>query len=224
MKSKGHNTARLIGVPAMLGYLPASIAFGAMGIALHVPWPLILGLSLFAYSGALQSTVLGLSVTYNPGWLVILVALAVNLRHILYGPHLESARSDWRPWHRWLISAFLTDELYAVGLDPTLSLQDWSLIGIGLYLSWILGTGLGIFSARFIPPNWLVSLGLALPALFIGLLMPRLTHRAPWVAAVSAALLTAIGRLAHFPPEYLVVPILVGATSGYLLQERVSSR
>lgn len=102
---------------ALLGDLPAAMAIGWLGMYMH--WSLwsSLGLSLFIYSGALQAALLGLMILNPPLAVVLGMAFALNLRPMLYGPHLEAARPGWPRWYRVVLSFFLTDELYAAGLS-----------------------------------------------------------------------------------------------------------
>lgn len=205
----------------LLGYVPTAMAFGAVATALHLGFWVVLGFSLFIYSGALQSAALGLA-ALNTSWEVMLgVALALNLRHMLYGPHLETERSDWSPWHRWLMGGLLTDELYAAGLDPSLSRPAWSRLGMTLYLGWVGGTLVGILASRAIPGIFAGALAMALPALFISLLVPRLQRRADVWAVVAAGLLALVGRAVHVPEDFYLIPIVAGATAGWLRQRTV---
>lgn len=203
--------------PVILGYLPAAMAFGAVGEVLHIPWPFILALSLVIYSGALQAAVLGLLSTSTPFLIVVIVAFTINLRHMLYGPHLESQRSDWKWWHRWLMAGFLTDELYALGLNSETATRSWVGMGMGLYASWIVGTVMGMVGIRLVPTSWVISLGVALPALFLGLLIPRVRDRGALWAGVGGAGLALVAREIQTPVEFIIVPILFGATLGFIV-------
>lgn len=206
--------------PVIFGYLPAAMAFGAVGEVLHMPWPFILGLSLAIYSGALQSAVLGLLSTRTPFLIVVVIAAAINLRHMLYGPHLEAAREDWHWWHRWLMSGLLTDELYALGLNHDMPTRNWVGMGLLLYLSWALGTIIGVVGTHLVPEVFLVSFGIALPALFLGLLIPQLKDRGALWAGVVAAAIAVLERLLKTPIELIIVPIILGATLGFLVARR----
>lgn len=197
------------------------MAFGALATALHVGLWMTLGMSAVLYSGALQSTVLGALVLNPPFGLLLAIAFGVNMRHMLYGPHLETHRSGrWRKIDRWMTAGLLTDELYALGMDSQLTPRTWTGIGLGLYGAWVLGTAVGAWGAGQVPGPWLASFGLALPSLFVGLLIPRLTARPEAIAAISALLLALLGRLMNWPEMYDLVPILAGATIAYRLSAK----
>ncbi len=201
--------------PIAMGYAVAAMTFGAIATALHLGTTIILALSLLLYSGALQSTVLGL-LLLNPSFLLVLIiAFSVNLRHMLYGPHLETHQRSWTQWDRWIVSLGLTDELYALGLDPTIDLRSWRIAALVLYGSWGVFTAIGIVGAHLLPKPWLMTLSIALPSLFVGLLVPRLTGPGEWTAALTALTLALITRIAQLPEAYYIVPIIIGASAAY---------
>lgn len=209
--------------PIVMGYAVASMTFGAIATALHLGTAITLALSLLLYSGALQSTVLGL-LLLNPSFLLLaIIAFSVNLRHMLYGPHLETNQRHWTQWDRWVVSFGLTDELYALGLDPTINLRSWRIAALVLYGSWGVSTAIGVAGAHLLPKPWLVTLSIALPSLFVGLLVPRLTGTSEWVAASTALALALIGRIAQLPEAYYVVPIIVGASVAYFTHRGLPS-
>lgn len=78
-----------------------------------------------------------------------LLGLLLNLRHAFYGPAL-------RPYLRGgpLEAFFLTDEVFAValralpGLPPGERRGYFLGLGLGAYLSWNLGTALGVLGAQ----------------------------------------------------------------------------
>ncbi len=215
-------TTQLISLifPIMLGYSAAAIAFGALAAAWHWQSAIIVGFSLLLYSGALQSTVLGLTIV-NPSFaLVFTLSLAVNLRHMLYGPHLQTRDREWKRLDRWVIGGLLTDELYALGLDPSLNRKQWRAAGLMLYGCWAASTAVGVASAHVVPHQWLLAMSLALPSLFMGLLIPRLSSQSDWLAALVAAALAALGRWLHWPDAYIIIPIAMGASAGYWAQRR----
>ncbi|NMP22383.1 AzlC family ABC transporter permease [Sulfobacillus harzensis] len=205
---------------ALFGYIPAAIAIGALAASLHWSLTLILGLSLVIYSGALQSALLGLMVL-NPSFAVVFfVSLALNLRHMLYGPHLQAERPQWPRWYRWVMSYFLTDELYAAAISGQVSQRGFFGLGLILYGGWIFGTVVGALGARLVPNGLLPALGLALPALFLALLIPHIKARADIFAAGTALVVALIGRVLHWPEAYAVIAIAGGATMGWFRQRR----
>ncbi|MDA8194079.1 MAG: AzlC family ABC transporter permease [Thermaerobacter sp.] len=198
------------------GYLPAAMAFGVAASTMHLPWPFVALLSAFVYSGALQSAAIGLLATGANPAMVITVGILINLRHMLYGPHLEAIRSDWARRHRFGVGALLTDEVYAAAVhQPTGSLRNWSRLAVAAYGTWQAGTWLGIGAIQALPHQWLRPLLYALPALFAGLSATAAKKSSGWVAAGFAASLAVALRLLHGATALMMVPIIVGTTAGY---------
>lgn len=217
MRIKGNSVLTRSFIMAISGgYIPAGIAYGALAAAFHMPVLFILLLSIIVYSGALQSAALGLwAVAANP-ILVILIGFLVNLRLTLYGPHLQGIKNSWTVGDIWKISGLLTDEVYAVGIAAPEMSSNWFLrIALFSYGSWILGTVIGITAASLIPAYWLFPLTFALPALFLGLMVPRIRDYASVVTVLVAVALSAIGKILALPPEYTIIPIIAGAFAGY---------
>lgn len=198
------------------GYVPAGIAYGALASAFHMPPAYILILSVIVYSGALQSAVLGFWAAGADPFTVILVGFLVNLRMALYGPHLQGVSGKWKRSDIWKLSGLLTDEMYAVGIsEPGMSVNSFLLLALFSYGGWILGTAAGVGAVSLMPAYLLVPLALALPALFLGLMVPRVRDSASLITVAAAIALSVLGRLEHFPAEYTIVPILAGAFAGY---------
>ncbi len=200
--------------PVVLGYSAGAVAFGAVASALHLnPW-MTIAFSVLLYSGALQSVVLGL-VALGPSLGILLsMAFVINLRHMLYGPHLETRRSA-STVDRLLVAGLLTDELYALGLDPSFDARTWRVAAVTLWSVWIGGTALGIGFAGLMPEAWLQILTLALPALFVGLLVPRLHLPNQWVAALTAGAIAVLLRVLHAGEALYAIPIVAGTFAAY---------
>lgn len=205
----------------MAGYLPAAMAFGALARVFHMPSLMAWLLSLIVYSGALQSATLGLWVVGANPVMILVMGLFVNLRHMFYGPHLDQVHPHWTTRARLAISPILTDEVYAVGVDdpdvPPRALWVLALVAFG---SWQIGTWAGLIIGQAIPSRWLDPFALALPALFLGLTLPRLTSTAAWAGAVTAGIVAWGSRFGHWPAAFLALPIVVGTSVAYFWDAR----
>lgn len=165
--------------PIALGYFPVAVAFGALGAQAGLS-PLWIQLtSLLVFAGASQFALVGLLAQGVPPLLAALLGLLLNLRHAFYGPAL-------RPYLRGgpLEAFFLTDEVFAValrappGLPPGERRGYFLGLGLGAYLSWNLGTALGVLGAQGLLafPGLGEALSFALPALFFLLALPHLKN------------------------------------------------
>jgi 4-azaleucine resistance transporter AzlC len=200
-------------IPVVLGYLPASIAFGvaARGAGLSISESVLM--SLIVYSGASQFAIVGLAAA-GASWLVMAaISLVLGVRHVLYGPSL-APHLRGTGMGRAAVAAFgLTDEVFAVAsvkLPQRPAGFGW-LVGLeaGAYVSWTLGTwiggvaGTGVVDAL---PSVAPALSFALPALFVALLVSLIKPEslaprgasgpvagAVFVAAVVAVALSLVG-------------------------------
>jgi len=100
-----------------LGYLSAGIAFGALAESLHVPYYFTAALSIFVYSGAVQSAFLGYWTIGIEPVSLILTGFLLNLRHTFYGAHIQNLRPELEFIDIISLSPLLTDETYAISVS-----------------------------------------------------------------------------------------------------------
>lgn len=201
------------------GYIPPGIAFGSLAIALHVPPIYVISLSLFVYSGAVQSAFLGYWSYGIEPVSMILTAFMLNLRHTFYGAHIESTRENVRFRDIISIGPLLTDEIYAVSISyPSLGSRKILAISIYAYGNWALGTIIGITAATYAPEIVLSILALALPALFLALLVPKVKKGYGVLTAVTSGAIALLGKALGLPSYFIILPILVGVIAGGLFR------
>ncbi|NOZ59254.1 MAG: AzlC family ABC transporter permease [Euryarchaeota archaeon] len=178
----------------MLGYLPIALAFGisATGVGMSLLESVLFSALIFA--GASQFALLSLLAAGTPPGVASTAALALNLRHILYGP-LVAQRLGRAGLSSTAIIAFgLTDEVFATALArlervPGEARTLW-LLGLeaGAYLTWVGGTLMGAAGGEALlslSPDLAPVLSFALPALFLALLLPLLQGGAVLAAAAG---------------------------------------
>jgi predicted branched-subunit amino acid permease len=78
----------LAGVPIVLGYFPIAFAFGVAATGHGLSGWEAFGLSLIVYAGAAQFLALALITSAAPVLVSAFTLVAMNLRHVLYGPAL----------------------------------------------------------------------------------------------------------------------------------------
>lgn len=155
---------------------------------------------------------------------LILTAFLLNLRHTFYGAHIETLRGDIRLRDIGIIGPLLTDEVYAIAVSyQSLSLPNLHGLSIYAYFNWIAGTAIGIIAIYYAPSAVLNILFLALPALFLGLLAPRIRNGFGLVTALTSGVIALAGRLLGLAPYFLIVPILIGVMTG-LTAGKISRR
>lgn len=203
--------------PLLAGYIPSGIAYGVLSTAIHIPWYFTIGLSFVVYSGAVQSAFIGFwSIGLEPVSL-ILTAFLLNLRHSVYGPHLEEEFQNVGKRDILTLGPFLTDEIYALGVSvKPMSIHKLRLISLIAYFSWAGSTIIGIIFTGGIPDYLLPALYLALPTLFLALMVPRIKDYGTLIAAVFSVLSSVILKVLGYPDYFILLPILMGIIGGVL--------
>lgn len=171
------------------------------------------------YAGSAQLTVMTMVANGAGVAAVLLAGVLVNARLLLYGAALEPRFRRQKLWFRLLAAHFIIDATFASASErpldepPEAFRRYWCRLGAGVLALWTGSVTIGVLVGPKLPP--LPHLGLVGLALFLGLLAPRLTSRAPITAAAAAAV-TAL--LAAFTAPRLAVPIgaVAGLTAGAL--------
>ena len=209
-------------VPIMLGYFPIAFSFGVAAVRSGLSPVEAVGLSLVIYAGASQFLALALIAGGAPVLVAAFTLIAMNLRHVLYGPALMK-RAGPRATRRWAaIWAWgLTGEVFGAALGALARGRPFSEsfmfgLGIGAYLAWVSGTAVGALAGGGALEAWPVldaALGFMLPALFLALLLSILSRAQLPVIAVAAGV-TVLATLAVSATIGILAGMLAGALMG----------
>lgn len=131
-------------------YLPVSFAFGVSATQFGFTAWEALFLSCSMYAGASQFLVVALLGSGTSIWMTALTVIALDIRHLLYGPALQNLIQDRLNLKKTAIWSWgLTDEVFASGMIKlSQRRQEWSeswMLGLSLFswMSWALGSFLG---------------------------------------------------------------------------------
>lgn len=208
-------------LPIVIGYLPVAFAFGLNATKLGFTPFEALFFSCIIYAGASQFVITALLSAGASLWVAALTVMAMDVRHVLYGPSLRQRCLQTLNPRKTPIWAFgLTDEVFAAATaklnrDQRRWSEDW-MIGIAAmsWLSWVLGTAAGAVSGNGLLddfPAVEAALSFMLPALFLSFLLSSFQQRQR--LTVAAALAGAMLGLTFFS---IPVAILAGIVSGCL--------
>jgi predicted branched-subunit amino acid permease len=173
--------------------------------------------SIVIFSGTVQFSMIGL-LAAGAGPVAILWAIfVINVRNFALGgalrPHLTGT-----PWRRLAISWFLIDETVGLALaSPTSADRILLRAGVAAYLSWVVGTAIGVAGGAAFGLAGMASA--IFPVLFIGLtaLMVRsrgALARAGMGAAVTLVLLLVWPGLAGLAPVLGGIVAAIPAVGG----------
>lgn len=164
-------------VPVILGFVPTGIAYGIM--ARHGGFTILqtCGMSLTVFAGASQMMAVGMIEQGATLLAIILATFILNLRHFIMSTCVMNKMGKARTKVKLLAAFGVTDESFALFTsedEKNCSAPFFLGLITVTYLSWNVGTLIGAVASNFLPDILTASLGIALYAMFIGILVPRL--------------------------------------------------
>lgn len=218
------------GLPFCLVVAPFAGLFGAAAREAGLDLAQVMGFSVLVFAGAAQFTALQLMVEAAPVFVVVLAALAVNLRTAMYSAALQPHLGDAPLWQRAFIAYATVDQSYV------LSVLDWEGRGpmpvaqkVAFFLGtvatigplWYISTLAGALIGAALLPSDALSYGL--PVIFLAMVGPALRTLAHVAAAGTAALAALL--LAGLPYGLGLLPAaLLGMVVGAEVERRRSTR
>ena len=157
-----------------------------------------IAMTLLVFSGTVQLASLPLIAADAPLWVVLLTAVVVNLRFVIFSAGLHPFFRGFSIARRWLLSYFMVDISFAMFLSRFAdSPQDqrgtteqvWFFLGMsaGSWTVWQTMSIIGIALAAGVPAQW----GLEFTAILalIALTLPLIAGRPALVGAVTAGVI-----------------------------------
>ncbi|WP_137703028.1 AzlC family ABC transporter permease [Marimonas lutisalis] len=211
------------GAPFILVIVPFALLFGVVASEAGFSVLETFVFSTAVIAGAAQFTALQLMQEQAPTIIVLVSALAVNLRLAMYSasltPHLGAAPL----WTRAFIAYLTVDQSYTCSVGAYERYPDWDLATRVSYFFgtcvlvlpfWVLASVSGALIGQAIPPEF--ALDFAVPITFLAIIAPMLRTLAH-VAAALVAVVLALG-FAWLPYN---LGLLVGGLGGMMAGARV---
>jgi 4-azaleucine resistance transporter AzlC len=182
------------GIPVAIGYIPIAIAFGLLAKSFDFPNTITLSMSFFIFAGASQFITVQLLMTGSMYWEIILTTFILNSRHFLMSASLSQRIESTSRKLLAAIAFGVTDETFSIASTRKEARSALFVLGLNTiaFLAWNIGTWIGVFLAFGLPGTLQASMGIALYAMFIGLLVPSLTTRPVFVVASFAIVMQAV--------------------------------
>lgn len=204
-------------IPLLIPVIPFAFVLGVAIAESSVPNVAGWASSWLVFGGAAQLTAVTL-LGEGAGMLAAIVgALTVNSRHVMYSAALVPQFRSQPRWFRVFGPYLLLDQVFALSSLHNAPPANWRAFYLGAGLSawtfWQVFVGAGVMFG----PSTDFDFSFAVPAVFLGLLVPALVRRPAVVAAVVAAVVTAV--FWEIPNRGgMLAGGLAGANAGYLAE------
>lgn len=208
--------------PLLLAVVPFGLVFGVTAAASVVGGGLGIATSFIIFGGAAQLVTVQLLDAGSSLFVVIVTALVVNVRHLMYSAAMAPHFSEFPRRSRLALPYLLTDQAFAVSMlryetvtDPVYKRWFFTGAGLGLWVSWQIATTVGVVVGAQIPES--LGLGFAIPLVFLVLLIPVVQTRPGLVAAVVGGVVAVAASNAPYGLG-LVIGALAGVAAGVLAE------
>lgn len=163
-------------LPVILGILPVAVAFAVLSEHSGLTAGETILMSTLVFAGASQIMAVGMLVAGAGLLPIILATFILNFRHVIMGACVMNRMPKIPVWKKMLLCFGITDESFAIFTTvPEKISTPYYFLGLisVTYSTWVLGTIAGCVASQFLPLLVARSLGIALFALFIGLVIPN---------------------------------------------------
>lgn len=211
------------GLPIFVGFLPVAIFFSILAAECSMTAAETVGMSMAVFAGASQIMAAQMLAENGSMLAIITTTFVLNLRHIIMSTCVFKKMKKSNIFIRILCAFGVTDETFALFTTEDDEKSD-GMFMLGLvtvtYLSWIIGTVIGVFIQNALPESLSQSFGIALYALFLALIVPDVIKSLKLFITVLVTvgmniLLTQIADSSWS----IIISTLVGAAIGTLLIE-----
>lgn len=206
-------------LPLSVGLIPWALVTGLAMVSVGFTPLQAMGMNLIVFAGTAQLGTLPLIAVGAPIWLLVVTALALNLRFIIFSAAIAKGFNGFGAPTRWFAGHLLTDGAFAYCLEKMLVHEDrhWRLgyflaPALWSWLLWQVFALTGILAAGSIPQGWSLEF-MAIIALLL-LILPMAKQRPMLIAAIVGGIAAVVLR--GMPLRLgIVVAIFLGIAAGF---------
>lgn len=211
--------------PLMLGIVPFALVAGITAVEAGFSTVQAVGMSVILFAGASQLAAIELVGQSAPVVVVVLTAVVINLRFVMYSASIAPYFRRFDAASKWLSGYVLTDQAYALSIaeyneaGPEERSRKWFYLGaaLTLWVVWQAGTLAGALLGATVPAG--LSLEFAVPLTFLALLFHAVEDEPTVVAAVVGGGVAVVAAVLPFNLG-LVTAAIVGIAAGVLVEKR----
>ena len=217
------------GFPIILGYIPVAITFGVLAAQGGLSLIQLTMMSALVYAGASQFMGVNMIVAGSAAVEIIVATFVLNFRHFIMSlSFMNDVKETVSMKSRIGLSLGLTDEAFAVSslnqdkAKGKYAVYFYTAIYLTGYLTWVITSFLGGMLGEVIPDQLSQSMGIALYALFIGLLIPPVKKEIKYglIAIIAMLINTALTPFISSGWAIVCGTLLGGFTGVFLLKEK----
>lgn len=219
--------------PFLLVSVPFGLLFGVLAAEAGLNVPAAFTFSLAVFAGSAQFTALQLLQEHTPLLIVLISALAVNLRVAMYSASLTPYLGDAPLWQRACAAYMVVDQSYALSVvkfetEPDLTVPQRMAYFFGtnglVAPGWMLATLTGALVGAQIPESW--GLDFVLPLAFLAMTGPMLRSPAHLVACFTAITISLPATLLPYNLGLIVAGVagMMAGAQAELWFERATAR
>lgn len=203
-------------VPLLIGLIPFAVSTGIYGTDKGLEVWQSVTLSLIVFAGASQVAIIDLLSQSAPLWIIVITALLINLRFLVFSaalsPYVKKAPIFLRPY----LAYTLVDQIFMLIADGRKTDKTYEWIGVAsvTFFFWHISVFIGAYFGTIIPAYLSLEYALPIMFLFFGITMLKSRHH------IITALSTGMAILILYPimplGSGLMTAIIIGAISGTL--------
>lgn len=216
-----------VGLPIMIGYLPIALTYGVLAKQAGMSLLELTLMSVMVYAGASQFMGANMIAVGAGAVEIIIATFVLNFRHFVMSLSFMNHMRDFSIKQKLPLSLGLTDESFAVSALHTKEVEHkhgsyfYMALFLTAYISWITGSLIGGLLGEIIPEQLSQSMGIALYAMFIGLLIPSVKKELKVGCIALVAMLVNVMCSQFMSDGWAIVcGTVIGGLSGlYFLRE-----
>ncbi|MCK9230588.1 MAG: AzlC family ABC transporter permease [Syntrophales bacterium] len=212
--------------PLVIGVIPFGLAYGisasSAGLRLHET----VFMSMAVFAGASQFVAVEMMRQQSLVVFILAMTFIINLRHILMALSLKSYVRQNERLKASLLSFGLVDESYAVSSLYFREKKEgrWSFLfsaSLLMYIGWAFSSSAGFLLGDRIADPLAWGLDFAMPATFIGILIPQIQSLHICIVVFVAGASAVLFKVLLGGSYYIIIAAVAGAMTGYLLERRI---
>ena len=176
-------------LPIVMGYVPVGIAFAVMALQVGFTPLQTICLSLTSYSGSGQFLGVAMAGAGAGLFTVAVGGFLISFRYFVMSTCVFARFKTLSTLKRLFLSHFVTDEsfaLFTTNDEKFVNVPYYLGLFISSFLSWNIGTVVGLIASEVLPETVTLGLGIALYALFIAIIVPGCRQSVRMLAVVVA--------------------------------------